>query len=82
MTPDFDAIARQHGIRLLLQFGSTVSAREHAHSDVDIAVLLERAPTTLHEQGELAVDLQHCFPDRELDLAIINRADPLFLNRS
>lgn len=25
------------------------------------------------------MDLQRCFPDRELDLAIVNRADPLFL---
>lgn len=81
MTPDFDAIARQHGIRLLLQFGSTVSAREHAQSDVDVGVLLERSPTTLDEWTALAADLQRCFPDRELDLAIINRADPLFLKQ-
>lgn len=44
MSPDFEAVARKHGIRL-------------------------------------AADLQRCFPGGELDLAVINRADPLFLAR-
>lgn len=81
MAPDFESLARNHGIRLLLQFGSTVSGLSQAHSDVDVGALLDRVPATLHEHAELAADLQRCFPDRELDLAIINRADPLFLKQ-
>lgn len=43
MDPDrLAVVCRTHGVRLLLQFGSTVSGREHAASDVDLAVLLER----------------------------------------
>lgn len=75
-----DAIARRHGIRLLLQFGSTVAGTEHARSDVDLAVRLER-PLSLHERADLAHDLQALFPGGEVDLAVIDRADPLFLKQ-
>ncbi len=74
-------VARRHGVRLLLQFGSTVSGRTHAQSDVDLAVLLDRAPATFAVVGEMAADLQPLFPGREVDLAIINTADPLFLKQ-
>jgi predicted nucleotidyltransferase len=74
-------IATRHGIRLLVRFGSTVTGREHAQSDLDLAVLLERAPESLAEHADLVADLQALFPGREVDVAIINRADPLFLKR-
>ncbi len=75
-----EAIARRHGVRLVLQFGSTVTGTEHPRSDVDVAVLLERPPS-LHERAELQHDLQALFPGREVDLAVLNRADPLFLKQ-
>lgn len=78
---DLDRIARAHGIRLLLQFGSTVTGLVHAKSDVDAAVLLERPRQTLEERVAMVQDLQSLFPDRELDLAILNHADPLFLKQ-
>jgi predicted nucleotidyltransferase len=78
---DLDRIARAHGIRLLLQFGSTVTGRVHAKSDVAVAVLLERPRQTLEERGAMVHDLEALFPDRELDLAILNHADPLFLKQ-
>lgn len=74
------AIARHHGVRLMLQFGSTVGGAEHAGSDVDIAVLTGK-PLSLHGRAELAHDLQRLFPGREVDLAVINNADPLFLKQ-
>lgn len=46
-----------------------------------MAVLLEHPPGSLHDYGAIAAALQPCFPGRELDLAIINRADPLFLKQ-
>ncbi len=82
MNPDdLDRIARAHGIRLLLQFGSTVTGLVHAKSDVDVAVLLERSRQTPGERGAMVHDLQVLFPDRELDLAILNHAGPLFLKQ-
>jgi predicted nucleotidyltransferase len=76
-----EAVARRHGIVLLLEFGSVVSGNLHADSDRDLGVLLERADLSLEEFGSLAHDLQTLYPDREVDVAIVNRADPLFLKK-
>lgn len=76
-----EAFARKHGVRLLLQFGSTVSGRTHPGSDVDLAVLLHRVPQSLSGSGEIAAGVQAFFPGREADVAIINSADPLFLKQ-
>ena len=76
-----EAVARRHGIELILQFGSTVTGRTHPASDLDVAVLLERVPENLLAYGELIADLQALEPGREVDVALINRADPLFLKR-
>ena len=74
-------VAEQHGIRLLLQFGSTVSGQVHPRSDVDLAILLERPSLSFQEYADLLHDLQSLFPDREVDLVLINQADPLLLKR-
>ena len=74
-------IAQKHGIVLALKFGSSVTGQEHPRSDVDLAVLLDRANVTFEEHIELLQSLQPLFPDRELDLALINHADPLFLKK-
>ena len=76
-----ERVARTYGLRLVLQFGSTVTGRVHSRSDVDIAVLLERPRQTLEEYAAMVHDLQTLFPDRELDLAVLNHADPLFLKQ-
>ena len=77
----FDDVAQRHGVRLLLQFGSTVTGRARADSDLDLAVLLERVPATLQEHAALIGDLQGLVPDRTVDVGILNRADPLFLKQ-
>jgi predicted nucleotidyltransferase len=74
-------IARRHGIALLLRFGSSVAGPMHATSDIDLGVLLERAPDTLAEEADLVTDLQSLVADREVDVAFLNRADPLFLKQ-
>jgi predicted nucleotidyltransferase len=84
MDPSSDQIApiaKKHGIILLLRFGSSVTGKLHERSDVDLAVLLERVPRSLEAHAELLQDLQQLFPDREVDLALLNRADPLFLRK-
>lgn len=81
MSVDLDRIVCAHGIRMLLQFGSTVTGRVHAKSDVDLAVVLERPSSTIAARGALVHDLQTLFPDSEIDLAILNHADPLFLKQ-
>ena len=84
MDPSSDQIApiaKKHGIILLLRFGSSVTGMLHERSDVDLAVLLERVPRSLEAHAELLHDLQQLFPDREVDCALLNRADPLFLRK-
>jgi predicted nucleotidyltransferase len=78
---DLDRVAHAHGIRLILLFGSSVTGKTHPRSDVDVAVLLERPDLSLEDHARLLGDLQHIFPRQELDLAILNRADPLFLKK-
>jgi predicted nucleotidyltransferase len=80
-TVDFGPFARARGVRLLLQFGSTLTGRVHAGSDVDLAVMLDRPPTALLEYGALAADLQALLPGREVDVAVLNHADPLLLKQ-
>ena len=78
--PPFDAIARRHRARLILQYGSTVSGRIHAGSDVDVAVLFEGDPD-YRRLGDLLADLEGAFAGRTVDLGLLNRADPLFLKK-
>jgi predicted nucleotidyltransferase len=74
-------IARRHSLRLLLQFGSSVTGRMHARSDVDLAALLDRPPASLREYSDLLHDVGSQFPGQEVDLAVVNHADPLFLKK-
>ena len=78
---DLSLIAERHGIRMLLQFGSTVTGQVHERSDVDLGVVLDRSPIGLRERAELEHDLQSLFPGRKIDLAMLNHADPLFLKQ-
>jgi predicted nucleotidyltransferase len=74
-------VCQRHGVVLLLQFGSTVSGPVRPDSDVDLAVLLSDPELSFERFGELQHDVQQLFENREIDLSIINRADPLFLKK-
>ena len=74
-------LAVKYGIRLILQFGSTVTGAIHPQSDVDLAIPFQDGNLSLHKLAEIRHGLQECFPEQDVDLAIINRADPLFLKK-
>ncbi|MDP2626113.1 MAG: nucleotidyltransferase domain-containing protein [Candidatus Rokubacteria bacterium] len=80
-TQRIEEIARTHGILLMLRFGSTVSGRTHPRSDLDIAVLLVQPALSLAALADLTHDVQTLFPGQDVDLAVINHADPLFLKQ-
>ncbi len=83
-TPTRDAlaaIAKRHAIRLILQFGSSVTGKTHRLSDIDLAVMTNGGIPSFAELGALTHDLQAAFPERAVDLALLNRADPLFLKK-
>lgn len=81
MQAELSATAKKYGVLLILRFGSSVTAKIHARSDVDIAVLLDRPEISFQEHADLLNDLQRHFPEAEVDLALINHADPLFLKK-
>jgi predicted nucleotidyltransferase len=74
-------IGARHRVRLLLQHGSTVSGHVHSESDLDIAALFEDGQGSLASVIALSADLQELYPGRDLDVAVINHADPLFLKK-
>ena len=74
-------IAQRHSLRLVLAFGSAVSGKIHESSDMDIAVLTDEAEVSLKQFSDVAAELQGLFPGIEVDLVIINHADPLFLKK-
>jgi len=74
-------IADRHRVELLLRFGSTVMGATHPRSDLDLGVLLRDPELGFDRLGALQADLQDHFRDRRVDLAVLNRADPLFLKK-
>jgi predicted nucleotidyltransferase len=68
-------VAARQGIRLLVAFGSRVSGPTHANSDLDLAVLLDTPDRD--DPLRLMADLQGVFPDCEVDVVWLHRADPL-----
>lgn len=76
-----DRIAREYGLRLVILFGSEASGQVHQSSDIDIAVMFEDAEAAEDRFFDLISDLQAVFHEREVDLGLINGADPLFLKK-
>jgi len=74
-------LARRHGIALVIRFGSTVTGQTHPGSDVDLGVLFERLPRTLGAELQAIADLQALESSRPVDVAVLNRADPLLLKQ-
>ena len=66
---------------MVLLFGSAATDRLHANSDLDVGILLNDAKAGLAELSRIHHELQGIYPEKELDLSIINRADPLFLKK-
>jgi predicted nucleotidyltransferase len=79
--PRLGEIAKRFSIRLILQFGSTVTGVTHNRSDMDLAAQLMFSDVSLQTVLEIQEALQTVFSGREVDLAILNRADPLFLKK-
>lgn len=79
--PGFPEFAARTGILLVLQFGSTVKGVRHSLNDVDIAVQFDRAEVSLQILFAVSRELETVFSGQKVDMAVINRADPLFLKQ-
>lgn len=74
-------LAEEFGLLLVLQFGSTATGRARPDSDLDIGVLAGRRDLALEEELELQAALQRGAGDRQVDLVVLDRADPLLLGQ-
>jgi len=72
-----EPLARRHGLRLIVLFGSQVTGRTHPESDVDVAVWAAR-PITPGRRDRLWSELTDLF-QTEIDLALLNHAEPLLM---
>jgi predicted nucleotidyltransferase len=79
--PAVEQFAQAHDLAVVLKFGSTVGGAVHPASDLDVAVLFGRSPVGFEERARVAHELQVLFPGREVDLAVLDHADPLFLKK-
>jgi predicted nucleotidyltransferase len=76
--PGLRELAQRFSISVILQFGSTVTGTTHDGSDLDLAVQLDTPAVSLETILEIQEALQVQFPGSKVDVAILNRADPLF----
>lgn len=76
-----ERVAREFSIELILEFGSMVTGQVHPRSDLDLAILLGRPALSFADLAHLRHELHLLHPHHEVDVAIINHADPLFLKK-
>lgn len=74
-------IAEKYRLEMALLFGSVAVDKIHESSDIDIGVKIIGKPLDFNEFADLQYDLQRIFPEREVDLVLLNHADPLFLKK-
>ncbi len=75
-TKDLERLRRRFDISLIVAFGSRVRGVVHPDSDLDLGVLYGGKVKRL----EVGAELQRIFPACRVDVATLNRADPLLLN--
>lgn len=75
-----EAIAIEHGLDLVVLFGSRATGRERPDSDVDLAVRAA-SPLEFSRLLDLTADLEEVFGGIRADVSDLRRADPLFLRK-
>lgn len=72
-----EKIAKKFQLKLVIIFGSFVSGKNRADSDLDVAVLGSRG-VSFNEQIKLINELGRIFK-KNIDLSVLNTANPLLL---
>lgn len=89
-SPQLRQIAGQHGLRLVVLFGSRARGTAHAKSDYDLAVLSSARvarpsePLSASEAAalrQLHARLQHLLQTSRVDLVLLDRASALLAHR-
>lgn len=74
-------VGTKHNLKLMFLFGSVAVDQAHNLSDIDIAVLSPKYPT-LKEILQIQDELSPIFPQKKVDIAVLNRANPLLAHQS
>lgn len=72
-------IAKRFHLKLVLIFGSQIQGKTHSQSDLDIGVFVKKE-LSWKELSSLLEKLGQIF-QKKIDVAFLNKADPLFLWR-
>ncbi len=74
-------LAEEFNLRLVIMFGSMAAGKSRPGSDMDIAIQFEKNEDVGEHSFDIMAGLQGIFPERKVDLALVNHADPLFLKK-
>jgi len=74
-------MARKRGLSLVVLFGSVAANAARPDSDIDIAVKFGDGDSGLPRILEVQEEISGLFQGREVDLSVLDRADPLFMKK-
>lgn len=74
-------IADNFGLSLVVLFGSVAAGTDRPDSDIDIGVQFRDGDPGLSRTLEVQGELSNLFRERDVDLSILNHADPLFMKK-
>jgi len=74
-------IAENFGLSLVVLFGSVAAGTERPDSDIDLGVQFKGGDPGLSRTLDVRGELSILFPERDVDLTILNRADPFFMKK-
>lgn len=75
--PALAEVCRRHGVSLVVLFGSRATGTARPDSDLDLGVLVDEYPVAPERELTLIRDLVHALRRADLDVIILNHADPL-----
>ncbi|HXT52430.1 MAG TPA: nucleotidyltransferase domain-containing protein [Thermoanaerobaculia bacterium] len=84
MTALREALAKRPEVLEAYLFGSTARGEQQEHSDVDVAVYVNRAATPATPFGyaaDLATELMRALATNSIDVVVLNDAPPLLYGR-
>jgi len=79
-TKEIRRIGEKHHLSLVLAFGSFAKGKVHKRSDLDIAVLTKEE-LDFEKYSKLYSGFSEVLEGQNIDLVLINHADPLFLKQ-
>ncbi len=78
---DIAEIAERFDLSLVVLFGSVAAGADRPDSDIDIGIRFKDGDPGLSRTLDVQGELSNLFRERDVDLSILNRADPFFMKK-